>query len=92
MHNELLWIFTQLLDDYIVLDTEITGLPDERGLSDIVTLRLTGVRNREIAESIMFETRSQRRISEEAQAVHGISNQQATGFESFESKWNHLTD
>ena len=27
MHNELLWIFTQLPDDYIVIDTETTGLP-----------------------------------------------------------------
>ena len=32
MHNELLWIFTQLPDDYIVLDTETTGLPDKSGL------------------------------------------------------------
>lgn len=90
MHNELLRIFTQLPDDYIVLDTETTGLPDEKGLPDIVTLGLTGVRNREIAESIKFETRPQRRISEKAQAVHGISNQQAAGFESFESKCNQL--
>ncbi len=32
MHNELPWIFTQIPDDYIVLDTETTGLPDESGL------------------------------------------------------------
>ena len=30
MHNELLWIFTQLPDDYIVIDTETTGLPELR--------------------------------------------------------------
>ena len=29
-YNELLWIFTLLPDDYIVLDTETTGLPDEK--------------------------------------------------------------
>ena len=91
-YNELLWIFTQLPDDYLVLDTETTGLPDENGLPDIVTLGITVVRNREIAESIEFEIRPQRRISEEAQAVHGISNEQAAKFESFESQWSQIAD
>ena len=66
MHNELLWIFTQLPDDYIVLDIETTGLPDENNLPDIVTLGLTVVRNRKIVEKIEFKTRPQRRITEEA--------------------------
>ena len=91
-YNELLWIFTQLPGDYIVLDTETTGLADENGLPDIVTLGLTVVRNREIAESVEFETRPQRRISEEAQAVHGISNEQAARFESFQSHWSQIAD
>lgn len=92
MHNELLWIFTQLPDDYIVLDTETTGLPDENGLPDIVTLGIAVVRNREIAQSIEFETRPQRRISEEALAVHGITNEQAAGFDSFESQGSQIAD
>lgn len=91
-YNELLWIFTQLPNDYIVLDTETTGLPDKNGLPDIVTLGLTVVRSREIAESIEFETRPQRRISEEAQAVHGISNGQAAKFELFESQWSQIAN
>ena len=91
-YNELLWIFTQLPDDYLVLDTETTGLPDEKGLPDIVTLGLTVVRNREITESIEFEIRPQRPISEEAQAVHGISNEQAAKFESFKSQWSQIAD
>ena len=90
LYNELLWIFTQLPDDYLVLDTETTGLPDDNGLPDIVTLGIMVVRNREIAESVEFETRPQRCISDEAQAVHGITNEQATGFESFESQWNQI--
>lgn len=91
-YNELLWVFTQLPNDYIVLDTETTGLADEKGLPDIVTLGLAVVRNREIAESIEFETRPQRRISEEAQAVHGISNKQAAKFKSFQSQWSQIAD
>jgi len=92
MYRELLWIFTQLPDDFIVLDTETTGLPDENGLPDIVTLGITVVRNREILESVEFETRPQKRISNEARAVHGITNERAAGFESFESQWSRMAD
>jgi DNA polymerase-3 subunit epsilon len=90
MYKELLWIFTQLPDDYIVLDTETTGLPDENGPPDIVTLGFTVVRDREIAESVEFKTRPQKRISEEAQSIHGITNEQAAGFDSFESQWYQI--
>jgi DNA polymerase-3 subunit epsilon len=92
MYNELLWIFAQLPDDYIVLDTETTGLPDENGLPDIVTLGITVVRDREIAESIEFEIRPTRSISEEAQAVHGITDEQSAAFETFESQWSQIAE
>ena len=90
MYGELLWIFTQLPDHYIVLDTETTGLPDENGLPDIVALGITVVGNREIVESVEFKTRPQKRISEEAQSIHGITNEQAAGFESFDLQWSQI--
>ena len=92
MYSELLWVFTQLPDDYIVLDTETTGLPDESGLPDIVTLGITVVRNRTRAESVEFKTRPQKRISEEAQSIHAITNQQAAEFESFEFQWCQIAE
>ena len=92
MYNELLWIFTQLPDNYVVLDTETTGLPDENGLPDIITLGITVVRNREIDESMEFQTRPQKRISEQAQSIHSITNEQAANFESFESQWHQIAE
>lgn len=92
MYKELLWIFTQLPDDYIVLDTETTGLPDQNDLPDIVTLGITVVRNRESAESVEFKTKPQKHISAEAQSIHGISNEQAAGFASFDAQWNLIAD
>jgi len=92
MYNELLWIFSQLPDNYIVLDTETTGLPDENGLPDIVTLGITAVRSREIAESAEFKLRPQKCISAEAQAIHGISNEQAAEFETFDAQWGKIAD
>ncbi len=92
MYKELLWIFTQLPHDYIVLDTETTGLPDENGLPDIVTLGITVVRNREIAEPVEFKTRPQKRISEEAESIHGITNEQAAAFKSLDSQWSQMAE
>jgi DNA polymerase-3 subunit epsilon len=89
-HNELLWVFTQLPDSYIVLDTETTGLPDEDGFPDIITLGLTVVRDQKISETTEFKIRPQKPISPEAQSIHGISNQQAATFESFESQWEQV--
>lgn len=92
MYSELLWIFTQLPDDYIVLDTETTGLPDENGPPDIVTLGITVVRHRAIAESVEFKTRPQKHISEEARLIHVINNEQAAEFESFDSQWWQIAE
>ena len=92
MYRELLWIFTQLPDDYIVLDTETTGLPDENGPPDIVTLGITVVRNREIVESVEFKTRPQKSISAEALSIHGITNEQAFEFKLFDSQWQKIAE
>ena len=92
MYKELLWIFTQLPDDYVVLDTETTGLPDENGLPDIVTLGITVVRHREIAASVEFQIRPQKPIEAQAQSIHGISNEQAAKFEPFDSQWRPIAE
>ena len=92
MYNELLWIFTQLPNDYIVLNTETTGLPEENDPPDIVTLGITVVRHREIAKSVEFKTRPQKNISEEAQSIHGITNEKAAEFESFDAQWNQIAE
>lgn len=92
MFRELLWIFLQLPDNYVVLDTETTGLPDEDGLPDIVTLGITTVKDRSIVDAVEFSTRPQRTISKEAESVHGISNQQASLVKTFDSQWPEIAD
>lgn len=89
--SELLWIFTQLPDDYVVLDTETTGLPDENGLPDIVSLGIAVVRRRKIQTTIKFMTKPARPVSPEAQAIHGISHAEAAAFESFDSQWQLIS-
>lgn len=90
MFNELLWPFAQLPDDYVVLDTETTGLPDEKGLPSIVTLGLVVVSNRAVVDAVEFSIRPEKQITSEAEAIHGISNEQAAGFESLSSQWQSI--
>ena len=91
-YPELLWVFSQLPDHYVVLDTETTGLPDEKGLPDIVTLGITVVKDRSIIEATEFLTRPQRTIAKEAEAIHGISNEQASSFNTFDSQWPEIAE
>lgn len=91
MFKELLWMFSQLPDGYVVLDTETTGLPDENGQPDIVTLGITTVKDRKIINAVEFLTRPQRNILEEAESIHGISNVQAAQFETFDSQWPKIS-
>ncbi len=90
MYSELLWVFSRLPDHYVVLDTETTGLPDEKGLPDIVTLGITVVKGRSIIEATEFSTRPQRNITKEAEAIHGISNELAANFKPFDSQWPEI--
>ena len=69
-----------------MLDTETTGLPDENGLPDIVSLGINVVRRREIQRAVEFMTRPQQPISAEARAIHGISDTEAAAFEPFGSQ------
>ncbi len=85
--RESLRAFLELPDNYVVLDTETTGLPDEEGQPGIVTLGLTQVVNRNINESIEFKLRPYREIKKEAEKVHGISNEQAKKFPAFDKEW-----
>lgn len=85
--SETLSAFLALPSSYIVLDTETTGLPDELGPPGIVTLGLTEVQNNEIRSSIEFKLKPYRSIKEEAQKIHGITNEEADKFTSLESKW-----
>ncbi len=90
--SELLWIFTKLPDDYVVLDTETTGLPDETGLPDIVSIGITLVRQRETQTTVEFMTKPHKPISAKAQAIHGISDEEACAFDPFGSQYQEILE
>lgn len=79
--------FSELPDSYVVLDTETTGLPDAKGEPGIVTLGLTKLESRTPAKTVEFNLRPYRTITHEAEQVHGISNEIANKFPSFDKEW-----
>lgn len=92
MFRELLWNFSQIPDGYVVLDSETTGLPDENGRTDIVSLGIVVVQNREARDTVEFLIQPQQSISQEAETIHGISNEQAATFASFQSQWPRIRE
>lgn len=88
--NDLLWIFSILPNDYVVLDTETTGLPDNEVMPDIVSIGITSVKDCSIASSKEFKIRPNKEVSRGAQSIHGISNEEAGEFDSFQNQWHEI--
>ena len=87
LFNQLLWPFQSLPDEYVVLDTETTGLFDEEGAPGMVSLGLVMVRNGKPVESEEFLVRPHRCVTDEAARVNGISQEQAETHPSFIEQW-----
>ncbi|MFN3237282.1 MAG: exonuclease domain-containing protein [Pseudomonadales bacterium] len=85
-YSEMLWPFGQLPSHYVVLDTETTGLPDEQGITDLISVGLAVVQNYTVEASFEFLIRPTGPISEEAQKVHGITQARAQDFLSFDKE------
>ena len=62
-------------------------MPDEIGQPGIVTLGLTKVENRVPEKSVEFKLKPYRTINPQAEQVHGISNNEAKTFKSFDKQW-----
>ena len=77
-------VFTRLVD---TLNTTPPGLPDEEGQPGIVTLGFTKVEDRVPTESVEFKLKPYRTIHKEAEHIHGISNEEAKKFPSFDKEW-----
>lgn len=85
--NELLWPFKQLPSEYLVIDTETTGLFDAEGAPAIVSLGLVLIHQGEIEDSKEFLIRPHRQITAEASGINGISQEQAISHPTLKEQW-----
>ncbi|MFC1335441.1 MAG: 3'-5' exonuclease [gamma proteobacterium symbiont of Clathrolucina costata] len=88
--NHLLWPFRNLPENYVVLDTETTGLFDEDGAPGIVTIGVVEVSNGKSVKANEYAVRPHRQMTNEASQINGISDQQAQSFPTFTSKWPEI--
>jgi len=90
MASEMLWPFTQLPEDYVVLDTETTGLFDGRNAPDIISVGIIKVVNRTQVHGKEFLIRPCLKVSSEAFSIHGISNNKLESAPTFEDAWKDI--
>ncbi len=85
--NQLLWPFKALPDEYIVVDTETTGLFDAQGAPGIVSLGLALVQDKKIYASEEFLIQPHRPMNAEASQINGITQEQAQKHPAFSEQW-----
>tara|TARA_B100001057_G_C22849395_1_gene950330 strand:- start:1034 stop:1678 length:645 start_codon:yes stop_codon:yes gene_type:complete len=88
--NHLLWPFRNLPENYVVLDTETTGLFDESGAPGIVTIGIVEVSNGKAVKANEYAVRPHRQMTNEASQINGIGDQQAQSFPTFTSQWPNI--
>ena len=88
--NHLLWPFRNLPENYVVLDTETTGLFDEDGAPGIVAIGIVEVSNGKSVTANEYAVKPHRQMTNEASQINGISDQQAKSFPTFTSQWPEI--
>lgn len=88
--SHLLWPFQNLPENYVVLDTETTGLFDEKGAPGIVSIGIVEVAKGKIVKEREYLIKPHRPMNDEASQLHGISEQKAQSFPSFLSQWSNI--
>ena len=89
-YRELLWPFTRLPAQYVVVDTETTGLFDGDSAPGLVSIGLVEVNESQLFSETEIRVRPWTKISREAQDVHGISNEDANKFPELSEVWPEL--
>lgn len=90
MYEQLLWSFSMLPENYVVLDTETTGLFDGENAPDLVSVGLSIMEGREVVCNKEFLVRAEMSYSDQAGQIHGISWQQAQNHPRLTESWNDI--
>ncbi|WP_339673641.1 3'-5' exonuclease [Dasania marina] len=85
--NQLLWPFTSLPDEYVVVDIESTGLFDADGAPGMVSIGLVLVCEGKIKKSEEFFIRPHRTMTDQASKINGITQTQAEHHPTFCEQW-----
>lgn len=90
-YPELLWPFKNLPQNYVVLDLETTGLIDDIGAPSILAIGIVEVNDGQPVNGTEMFARPSRPITQEAAAIHGITENKAANFPALEDSWGTLS-
>lgn len=68
----LLWPFHNLPNEYVVVDTESTGLFDEEGAPGLISFGAARVKNGKVEEILEVKSRPHRALKKEASLINGF--------------------
>jgi DNA polymerase III epsilon subunit-like protein len=92
VNSELLWVLQELPAEYVVVDTETTGLFDGEIAPDLISIGLTLVVDHEPFENHEFRSKPTQAYSHKSDTVHGIPWEDSQGFKPLAESWAEVSD
>jgi len=89
---KLLWPFRNLPNEYVVVDTESTGLFDEDGAPGLITLGAARVKNGKVEEILEVQSRPHRELKKEASLINGFDASEVKTFPLPNENWRKVED
>lgn len=90
MFEELLWQFKTLLNGYVALDTETTGLFHGDVAPDVISIGLTEVCSCKVISSVQYLSRPTKKFTDNAFSVHGISWESTQAYPHLSDSWDDI--
>lgn len=78
--TQLLWPFQNLPNEYVVVDTESTGLFDDEGAPGLITLGAVRVKDGKIEKVLEVKSRPHRALKKEASLINGFDMDEVKTF------------
>ena len=83
----LLWPFHNLPNEYVVVDTESTGLFDEEGAPGLISFGAARVKNGKVEEILEVKSRPHRALKKEASLINGFDIDEVKAFRLPIERW-----
>lgn len=91
MYEQLLYSFGQLPDEYIVIDTETTGLFDGDNAPDLVSIGVALVEKNEIRSKNEYLVKPSRSFTDNAEFIHGFSWEESLQHPQLTESWAEIS-
>lgn len=87
---KLLWPFRNLPNEYVVVDTESTGLFDQQGAPGLITLGAARIKGGKVEEVLEIKSRPHRELNKEASLINGFDAEEVKKFQHPVESWGKV--